>query len=113
MDAYQHFRSGQPLAGLPNLNRTVFLKKGAFVCYDPDSVWRPIVEPNIPRVLIQMGKCAVVAADAKQVAVVVPQSADTYQEDDCYGIVEVEFRSNRASVANVYRVWVAVTGLRN
>jgi hypothetical protein len=108
--AIHDWKIGAHLPFMPDLNRPVYVKKGAWVC----STGGELINPH-KDVLVHLGECLQSPKDVHIIGVMEPLgiNEEEYVADHMTGTVQIIYRSKEMSDANVYTAWVFVKSLSN
>ena len=108
MRAIEDMYRNAPLPGLPNLDRPVYLKSGAYACTSAGALLNPHRD-----IVVNMGVCAFSISD-RRVSILLPSPRSTdYIQDHYWGIVSIAMPSGQMSVVNTSILWVNIGDLRN
>jgi hypothetical protein len=108
--AVHDWKAGAHLPFMPNLNRPVHIRKGAWVCNSGGE----LLNPN-KLALMWLHECLQSPKDVHIIGVMEPLgiNEEEYVADHMTGTVQIVYRSREQSDANVYTAWVFVKSLSN
>ena len=95
------------MPGLPDITKSVYLSPGSTVC---DSLGA-IANPN-KDVLIQIGACAI-SSKRIRVNIKLPTAPEAYLSAHMQRSVEIVWKKEAQSDANIYTAWTAIRNLEN
>ena len=106
-EAIRDMRAGKPFAGMPNLNKPVFIKPASLICNKRGTLGHQDV-----RAVLMTGLCATSAVPIR-VDVIRPQ--DQGMDIDCrmFGVIPVVLRAAAQSDATARVAWVFIEDLTN
>ena len=105
--AYQEMRAGKPFAGMPNLDKPVYVIPGSLICNKPGALGNPNV-----RALLMTGLCFASATPIR-VDVIRPQDPGMDMACRMYGHIPVVRRATGQSDATAQVGWTLIEDLTN
>ena len=105
--AYRDMRAGRPYAGMPNLDKPVFIRRNSLICIKRAG----LANPNIA-VSLMLGQC-IGNDEPLRVEVIRPNDQSLDMECRMFGYISVLLRAKAQSDASAMIAWVFIEDLTN